>query len=63
MLIDGAYFDAGRAELSHLRDGAWDDKLDQDWHELHGFVETEAESDDAWRREIDGLLRSLRFGI
>jgi len=61
-LIDGAWFVAAAADLPDLRGDQWDDELDHDWHELHGFIETEAPPDDTRDRDIRGLLRALANG-
>ena len=61
-LIDGAWFVAAAADLPDLRGEEWDEDLDHDWHELHGFAETEALPDDPCDRDIRGLLQALAVG-
>lgn len=61
-LIDGAWFVAAAADLPELRGDEWDDELDHDWHELHGFAKTDALPDDPGCRDIHGLLESLAEG-
>ena len=62
-LIDGAWFVAAAAGLPDLHGDDWDDELDHDWHELHGFAETAAPPDDPCGRDIHGLLRALAAGV
>jgi len=62
VLIDGGWFVASAADLPDLRGEAWDVELDHDWHELHGFAETDAPPDDPHGRDIRGLLRALALG-
>lgn len=62
VLIDGAWFVAAAADLPDLRGDEWDDELDHDWHELHGFAETDVPPDDPRGRDIRGLLESLAEG-
>ena len=61
-LIDGAWFVAAAAGLPDLRGDEWDDALDHDLHELHGFAETDAPADDPHGRDVRGLLESLAAG-
>jgi len=61
-LIDGGWFVAAAAGLPDLRGNEWDDELDHDWHELHGFAETDAVPDDQQGRDIRALLESLADG-
>jgi len=42
LLIDSGWFVATEAGLPDLRGDEWDEELDHDWHELHGFAETDA---------------------
>jgi len=46
-----------------LRGDERDDQLDHDWHELHGFAETDSPPDDPCGRDIRGLLRGLATGV
>ena len=62
VLIDGSWFVAADAGLPDLRSDTWDEDLDHDWHELHGFAETDVASDDSQGRDIRRLLQSLAAG-
>jgi hypothetical protein len=61
-LIEGAWFVAAAAGLPDLRGDEWDDELDHDWHELHGFAGTDEPADDPHGRDIRGLLGALAAG-
>lgn len=61
-LIDGNWFVAASAGVPDLRAAEWDDELDHDWHELHGFTETARQPDDPRCRDIQELLADLSSG-
>ena len=58
-LIDSGWFIASAAGLPELRGDEWDDELEHDWHELHGFTGTDAPPDDPSGRDVRALLHAL----
>jgi hypothetical protein len=60
VLIDHAYFVAGRAGVPDLHFSECNEELDHSWHEAHAFLSTDEQPTDAWTRNIEEFIESLR---
>ncbi len=60
VLIDGSYFAATKAGVPDLHFPEYNEQLDHDWHEMHGFLPTDEAPNDREQRTVEEFVRSLR---